>query len=292
MSVVLLASFQVNAQEDSGTGEAKKVVKKKVVKKTVKKSKAKVEAGSEEAAVSKKKKRITPKKVDVKNLEKKYWAPKDGKFKVVQNRTYTKTKRFHLSVLPSLMLNEEFGEGFGVSAALGYYFTDRWGLEAEYQFVSLDDNDLQNAVIDLEGFANSSRVTGYYGVTGKFMPLYAKMSWLGSRIVYFDLSFGVSAGLINYQPRRVATIGASPVTADLGDQLSAFAFGFEVSQSFYLSKKLLIRADYKQRFFNEEVFRGTGTDVSNPVSGVPAEVKVEDRIQDSISLNLGLTYIF
>ena len=110
------------------------------------------------------------------------------------------------------------------------------------------------------------------------------MSWLGKKIVYFDLSFGVSLGMINYQPRQIDT-GAG-VTLDLGDAQTAFAYGFEVSQSFYLSKKLLIRADYKQRFFNEEVFQGGGTSQGGLGD------KLEDRIQDSISLNLGLTYIF
>ena len=222
----------------------------------------------------------TPKKVDVKNLEKKYWAPKDRKFQVVQNRTYTKTKKLHLSLMPSFMLNEEYSKGFGLDLGLGYYFTDQWGIELEYQLVDLEDNDLQEAVLDLDGFANSSVVTNYYGVTGKFMPLYAKMSWLGSRIVYFDLSFGVSLGMINYQPRQIE----DSQTLDLGDAKSSLAYGFEISQSFYLSKKLLIRADYKHRFFSEEVL--DGTTVANKGN------KVEDRVQDSISLNLGLTYIF
>jgi|GEM_PF-846412 len=237
---------------------------------------------------------VSPKKVDVKSLEKKYWAPKSGKFKVIQNRTYTKTKKFHLSILPSLMLNEEYSEGFGLVAGLGYYFNDRWGLEGEFQYMSLEDNELQNAVVDLSGFVDGSRTTNYIGLTGKFMPLYAKMSWLGSKIVYFDLSFGVSLGVMSYQPRRVSgTVSAgNAVTDDLGDPQNAIALGFEVSQSFYLSKHLLIRADYKQRFFNEQVYQGSESAVSTPTDGIPALIEREERIQDSISLNLGLTYIF
>lgn len=230
----------------------------------------------------------TPKKIDVKNLEKKYWAPKDRKFKVVQNRTYTKTRKLHLSLMPSFMLNEEYSKGFGLDMALGYYFNDIWGVELEYQLVDLEDNDLQNAILDLSGFANSSVVTDYYGVTGKFMPLYAKMSWLGSRIVYFDLSFGVSLGMVNYQPRQIQ----DNQTLDLGDAKSSLAYGFEISQSFYLSKKLLLRADYKHRFFSEEVLDGASLSSTGGSNNPNKGNKVEDRIQDSISLNLGLTYIF
>ena len=242
------------------------------------------DAVAQESSSKKRVGKITPKKVNIKNLEKKYWAPKEGRFKVVQNRTYTKTKRLHLSILPGVMLNEEYSQGFSVAGALGYYFNDRWGLEAEYQFVDLSDNDLQKAVLEREGFADSSRVLGYYGIVTKFMPFYAKMSLLGYKIIYFELSFGASLGMINYQPRQIDT--KANTTLDLGDEKSAIAYGFEVSQSFYLSRKLLIRADYKQRYFNEEVLDGGSTEQGGKGD------KKSDRIQDSISLNIGFTYIF
>jgi outer membrane beta-barrel protein len=225
-----------------------------------------------------------PQKVDVQNLEKRYWAPKDKKFKVVQNRTYTKTKKVSLSVMPSLMLNEEYSKGFGVSASVGYYFTDRWGLELEYQSMSLEDNDLQDEVVNLGGFANHGKTTNYFGVTGRWMPFYAKMSFLGTKIVYFDLSLGLSMGMMNYEQQFRGNDPA--VEAALAGQnldQSAFAVGFDVSQSFYLSKKLLLRVDYKHRFFTEDIIVG-GTTAPGTSAG--------DRQEDSISLNLGVTYLF
>ncbi|MEO0335372.1 MAG: hypothetical protein AAF202_03205, partial [Pseudomonadota bacterium] len=43
------------------------------------------------------KKKTAGDRVDISDLENKYWAPKDTDFKVVQNRLYTKEKRFSLS---------------------------------------------------------------------------------------------------------------------------------------------------------------------------------------------------
>ncbi len=235
------------------------------------------------SAFAQSEKKESPKKVDVQNLEKRYWAPKDKKFKVVQNRTYTKTKKVSFTVMPSLMLNEEYSKGFGMDLAVGYYFNDRWGLELEYQTMSLDDNDLQSEVIALGGFANHGKTTSYMGASVRWMPFYAKMSFLGSRIVYFDLSLGLTAGLMNYDQQfdeSNATVVSTLGGRDLSQ--SATAFGFDISQSFYMSKKLLLRVDYKHRFYSQDLIVG-GT--ASPGSSAGS------RSEDSISLNLGLTYL-
>lgn len=226
-----------------------------------------------------------PKKVDVENLERRYWAPKDKKFKVVQNRSYTKTNKFFLSVMPSMMLNEEYSKGFGMNVGLGYFFNDRWGLELEYQTMSLDDNDLQSELIGLGGFGNNGKTESYYGMTARWMPFYAKMSFLGKKIVYFDLSLGLSLGMMNYEQQfsetdpNAATSGMA--SRDLNQ--SAVAYGFDISQSFYLSRKFLLRVDYKHRFYSQDLISGASSDIGTSKGS---------RGEDSISLNAGLTYIF
>jgi outer membrane beta-barrel protein len=256
-AVIISASMAVTAQAQT---------KKKRVRS---KPKAQVEAQAE-----------APKKVNVENLEKRYWAPKDKKFKVVQNRSYTKTNKFFLSVMPGLMLNEEYSKGFATDVSLGYFFNDRWGMELEYQTMSLSDNDLVQQVQTIGSgsgaYANHGKATDYYGVTAKWMPFYAKMSFLGTRIVYFDLSLGLSVGNMSYEQQN---------RNDSNEEiLSAIAYGFEISQSFYMSRKLLLRVDYKHRFYNQEVVEG-GTLATQGQF-------IEDRPEDNISLNMGLTYIF
>ena len=53
---------------------------------------------SKKAAGKSSKKATKTDKVDISDLEQKYWAPKDTDFSVVQNRTYTKEKRFTFSL--------------------------------------------------------------------------------------------------------------------------------------------------------------------------------------------------
>src|SRR3954454_2812075 len=50
-------------------------------------------------------------KVDVTELEKKYWAPKDTDFSVVQNRTYSKQGKFAISALYGLHIDDDFSKG-------------------------------------------------------------------------------------------------------------------------------------------------------------------------------------
>ena len=45
----------------------------------------------------KKKTSATEEKVDISDLEQKYWAPKDVEFNVVQNRLYSKAGRFGIT---------------------------------------------------------------------------------------------------------------------------------------------------------------------------------------------------
>lgn len=232
--------------------------------------------GSEVPAASE-----APKKVDVEGLEKRYWAPKDKSFSVVQNRTYTKTKKLALTVMPSLMLNEEYSEGTGFDLGLGYMFNDRWGIEGEVQTVSLSDNDLQKEVIGLNGFVNHGKLKNYFGVTGKWMPFYAKMSFLSKKILYFDMTLGLSAGMSTYSVQGADA--ARRVSVDVRDE-SAFTYGFEISQSFYVSKRMAIRFDYKHRWHTQDVFDYTTLSGSGN--------KLESRLEDNISLNLGLIFIF
>ncbi len=224
-------------------------------------------------------KNASPQKVDVRNLEKRYWAPKDKKFKVIQNRTYTKTRKLSFSLIPALMLNEEYSEGFGLSTALGYYFNDRYGFELEYQEIFLNDNKLVEEIRNIGersgAWANHGKSISYYGLTARWIPFYAKMSFLGSRIVYFDLSLGLSVGTIEYE-QQLRTDTAEPVK-------KALALGFDISQSFYMSKKLLLRADYKHRFYSQEIIEGGRANTGQ---------FIRDRQEDTISLNLGLTYLF
>src|SRR4051794_14929352 len=51
------------------------------------------------------------KKVDISDLENKYWAPKDTDFSVVQNRTYSKDHKFIASLQYGIPINDSHSDG-------------------------------------------------------------------------------------------------------------------------------------------------------------------------------------
>src|SRR4051812_27159079 len=71
-------------------------------------------------------------KVDISDLENKYWAPKDTDFSVVQNRTYTKDKRFFGTLHFGRPVNDQWSSGnvFGVSG--NYFWSERFGVQATW----------------------------------------------------------------------------------------------------------------------------------------------------------------
>src|SRR5687768_12565721 len=65
-------------------------------------------------------------KLDVQKLEQKYWSAKDDDFTVVQNRTFSKAKRWYLNTAYGVPINDPFSTGSILGLNVGYYFTERW----------------------------------------------------------------------------------------------------------------------------------------------------------------------
>ena len=141
-------------------------------------------------------------KVDVSDLEKKYWAAKDSDFNVVQNRLYSKAKKFELSLAYGSMLNDPWTNGKSYGINLGYYFSERWGVEYVGSNTNTTDNDAVEKLRNQSGFPDHNQVKNFHGLQVQFVPFYAKMSVLSSQIIYFDMSFGLGVGMQNYLQQR------------------------------------------------------------------------------------------
>ncbi len=228
-------------------------------------------------------KAAAPQKVDTKNIEAKYWQPSDESYSVVQTRTYAKAKKFGVSLQTGPILMDSWSEGFSFEAAASYYFTERWGVELQAGVYSTDDNDSVDAIFALGGVPDFGRVTSFYGAMARWVPFYSKMSFMGTKVVYFDMSFGLGAGLISYEQQR--QVSTSDTTRTEVSQ-TAPAIQFDISQTYFINPKLAFRVDYKMRFFNEEVI------AYNTKPGVAIGEKIEDKVTNASSLNLGVTYYF
>jgi outer membrane beta-barrel protein len=184
-------------------------------------------------------------KVDVSDLEKKYWASKDTDFSVVQNRLYSKAGRFALTAQYGFLINDQWSDGPTFSGSLGYYFSERLGVEGHLQVTNSVDNKALSNLKSQAGTANHGKIKGYQGLSLNWVPFYAKMSILNSSIMYFDMAISPGVGVTAYdQQREDGNISKTAPTVAL-----------DVTQSFFFSKYAAFRVDYKNRWFQEEVVR-------------------------------------
>jgi outer membrane beta-barrel protein len=194
------------------------------------------------------------KKLDISDLENKYWAPKDTDFSVVQNRTYPKEKKFFISPEYGVMVNDQYSEGSVFGLTGNYFFSERYGIQLQFLKANLHLNDAMKNLVNLSSGVqpNHGQFTGLYAVGFDWVPFYAKMSVLGKRIIYFDMSVTPYVGISTYdQILETGNKGKSGMTV-----------GLDVSQYFLFSKWVAIRTDIKYQLRQEDVAVYHGNNVS------------------------------
>lgn len=185
------------------------------------------------------------KQLDVSNFEAKYWAPKDVDFSVVQNRTYPKENRLFLSVHYGPIINDGYSEGNNTAFSANYFFTERWGVQVQRVNANLKNNKFTENLTSFGGGVQPDfgRLTGATSVGFSFVPIYAKMSLLGSKIIYFDMALTPTVGQVSY----------SQMTINGPQNQTAFSYGMDLTQYFFLSKNWALRADIKNLWYKEQI---------------------------------------
>jgi outer membrane beta-barrel protein len=120
---------------------------------------------------------------------------------VIQKKFLPKTERFQLFGGLTGMMNDPWFSSFGLSAKLGYFFTEQWGLELDGSFLSTSAKDniklLQNN--DNVNTASIITIKGYYGASVVWSPIYGKMGMFNKKIVPFDMYFALGGGTSQIQ---------------------------------------------------------------------------------------------
>jgi outer membrane beta-barrel protein len=183
-------------------------------------------------------------KLDVSDLEKKYWAAKDTDFSVVQNRLFNKAGRFALTASYGTLINDPWSDGPTFGLGLNYYLSERYGVELDYMNTASTDSQSTSYIKSHQGGApDHNQVKNFYGAGFNWIPFYAKMSVLNSSIIYFDMSITPGVGMVGYEQQL-----------DTGNVAkSAPAFTLDVTQHFFLNRWLALRADFKNRWYSEDV---------------------------------------
>jgi outer membrane beta-barrel protein len=189
-------------------------------------------------------------RLDVSDLEKKYWAAKDTDFNVVQNRLFSKAGKYTLTPYYAMLVNEPWSEGPTIGLAGNYYFSERYGVELSYSRTQSRDTEAAQRLRDQGGAPNHNKPKQFFGAAFNWVPFYAKMSVLNSKILYFDMAFSPGIGMVQYEQQL-----------DSGGELkTAPALTFDVTQTFFLSSWMALRFEFKNRWYKEDVanYRAVG----------------------------------
>ena len=220
-------------------------------------------------------------KLDLKRLEDKYWSAKDTDLSVVQNRTYKKDGRFFTSLSYGPLVNDAWSYGRMTNLAVGYYFNERWGLEVAHEVGSLKDNDSVIAIKDpsLGGTPDFNTFNDYTSLNAIIVPFYAKMSFMDSKILYFDMQFALGVGQMNYTSKIDSSDGG-----DIKDK--AIGYNFDVTQQLFFHENFAFRLDIKNKFTKQKKYKGNSPGVN--ATATP----MGDINQQDTSILLGLTVFF
>ena len=172
------------------------------------------------------------KKVDTKNLEKKYWQPSDESYTVVQSRTFSKKNKVSVSLSTGPLLIDSWSSGLNYDFSLAYHFSERWGLEFQGAYYDLDKNGAIEAIGNKGGTPDHGVAESFMGLYLRWVPFYSKMSFMGIRVIYFDMSFGLGGGVVNYNQILSQPAGSKDDSRFGRPVDNAMSFGFDISQTY------------------------------------------------------------
>ncbi len=147
---------------------------------------------------------------------------------VISKRFLPKTNRFEFFVNGGVILNDAFFSDFVYGGRLGYYFTEKYGLEAIGTFISSSSKTVTTELQNERNVATQALATptAYYGGDFKWVPVYGKIGWMNKSIIPFDFYFSVGGGI------TTTNQNTSPPTAHIG-----------AGQMFALNKSMAVRLD-------------------------------------------------
>jgi outer membrane beta-barrel protein len=216
-------------------------------------------------------------KVDISDLESKYWAPKDTDFSVVQNRTFSKDHKVMVTPQWGTPINDPHSDGNIWGATANYFWSERMGVQFTYLKADLWNNSATRDIGRLSASGGArpdfNTLNTYYGLGYTLVPFYAKMSFWGTKIIYFDMAFTPTIGMTQYDQQ----IEGGNKTK------SAFTYGLDVTQYFFFSRWFAVRADLKNQFSSQEFVKYRGT---NPPKGS----KIEDKMVQDTMFMLGAAF--
>lgn len=206
-------------------------------------------APKKKATKARSKAKATNQKLNLEDLEKRYWAPKDTEFKVVQNRKFKKAKRYNITAMGGVLFNDPFISGTNLGLSTAYYFDEHNGIEVRYEHYTHTMGEAGDQVIEKGGRPDLNFEKWYLGASYTWIPFYGKISVLDSKIIYFDMAFSAGLGLIQYEQQ--SQIASAVKTKN------ALALNLDVSQQFFIHRNWALRLDARTKVYQEDRVRNS-----------------------------------
>ena len=137
--------------------------------------------------------------------------------KAVQRKGFLKRGRFEAGVELPATLNDAFFTKLGVGGKLAYNFQDSFALAVRgTYFWQLRSAHVREGQIAFQSQLLESRVHGQVMLDGIWSPVYGKFSWLGSRIVHFDMYLLAGMGAVWSDTSLAPRSEGAHIAGDIG----------------------------------------------------------------------------
>ncbi len=160
---------------------------------------------------------------------------------IIQKNYMPKTQRFQVFGGLSYAANDVFAKTYGAQLRAGYYFSEKWGVEATAFFLTSADAQEKKDLGDVQTLAVQNLITpsSFLGLNAYFSSIYGKMAFEDRKIIPFEV----------YQ-----TLGAGQLTTNPNSNTTAFFLG--VGNLFSISQDSGLRADLSWFFYNGKTSTG------------------------------------
>lgn len=179
-------------------------------------------------------KKPNPDRVDVEQIKEKYWARgEESELGVVQNRLYSKARRFELGVIGGMTSTDPFVSVKTLGATFGFHFNEYFSAHA-IGWKSFSSSSSALEVLEASGKrTNTNPPSSFMGGEGRASLIYGKLSLLGKSIIYYDFHLLAGAGVTR---------------AEAGSYFTPYA---GLGQQIYLSNHLSLLIDYRVMRYTE-----------------------------------------
>lgn len=208
--------------------------------------------------------------IDVESIKQRYWARgEEAELGVVQNRTYSKDKKFSLGLTGGAAISDPFLSIGQYGTSLSYHFSEYIGASIlAWKFMATSSSALTTFNQYSDATANTVLPYAYIGGEINASLLYGKLSVLGKSIIYYDMYLMGGVGSVNKE-------GGPSLGYHVG-----------LGQRFFISKHFSVKIDYRVVSYNENIIEKV-----NPNPAIRGTV-VGNRQNYTHTILCGVDYMF